>query len=435
MPGSEEFLSEEYSMKEFSSFQVDNMPIEKRFKRGVYFIISLALGSLICYLAVTKHKKLWQVSVDFIENKDSHPKWIDTSIDWLMKPFYHSLNFIVAITFMMIPKKNVAMKIICLHSLVYLIVKYSMTIIKGNRLVFDDTINFTNMENKKCTCSFGFPSSQSAEATFIFCIYFYELLINCKRKYTEAKKYLFKFLCILLIVLVHVSKFYLTLHTIPQIAAGSAIGFTVFFGSLVIEDKLNRFFSCCFFGRYKQMTVLLGLAFSITIMNLVLWLFFLEDTVKKFRGFQSERCFNCFRLDLLEIRQNTTAAFQYYLLFIGVVLGVFFLRPAPRESTAEGMVDHFSCRGLARLVLMLVLHLPILILHKPLSTESTIGQVLVLFSLVYLGVGIGISYGFTIISRKIGLALPGDVQSQESPGNTFYKQEFDQADMSWNDDK
>lgn len=419
-------------MKEFSSFSVDHIPRDKRLKRGIYLlgILVFTVGGL--YLSIAYRQGLWQISASFITSKQSHPKWIDHWIYWMFQPLYIILHGIVALTFMIIPRKPIALKIISVHAMLYLTVKYLIVILKDNRLVFDDSID---LDKTRCTCSFGFPSCQAAESTFLVCVYFYEVLINSRSKYSENMKAFLKFMCFLLIATMQASKFYLSLHTFSQIMAGTCLGLLTFFGSLVFEDHLNHFFSCCFFGRRKQMSALIFAAVSITVLNMSLWLFYLEDTVKNFKSFTSARCFSCFRLDLMEIRKNSTAAFQYYLLFFGVVLGIFLLSPSSKEGNMDTIGKNFSCKGILRLLVMGLLHAPLWILRLPMAQQSTVGQVLVLYSVVYLTVGILISYCFTIICRKLNLTLPGDIQSSESPRMTTFSRTSNEAnDLSWQDD-
>jgi hypothetical protein len=434
MPETEEFKSDEFSMKDFSSFQVEKMPLGKRIKRVVYFMLVLALSGAGFYFAITKEDQLKQPSNDILAYKDGLSATYDTAVDWLVRPFYYAITYIIGLTFMYVPRKNIAIKIICLYSAVHLISKYLIIILKGQRLVFDDGIVSKSITTVPCTCSFGFPSSQAADSAFIISIMFYELLIHSKHGYSECKKFIFKIMAVFLMVVLNVAKFYMALHTIPQILSGTAVGLSVFFASLIIEDKLNRFFSCCYFGRQREMSVLIGVTVTIMVLNVVVWLFFLEDTVKNYTGKISLRCFKCFRHDLLEIRKNSTASLQYYLMFCGVILGIILLRPRPREVRMDRFSRNFSWHGLARILIMGLMYLPTLILYKQMTEQATAGQVLVIYSAVYMVVGISISFGFTLICRKLGLSMPGDVESRESPQTSFYRDSRDHADSIWHED-
>lgn len=407
----------------------EELPEDLRKKRGFILAGTVLVNIIIWTLAYYLQNDVWALTINSLGQR----KNIWPAFDWYFRAMAFGLNlvsrFFIALAFMFIYKKAVAIKIICLHAVNYLITWYLILGIKSKRVGFEDV---PENQNQGCICVFGMPSSTTSEVTIGLLLFFYELAVKPKHISWRTKTFM-KVLCFFLICNFILTKLYFGSHTTTQALTGACVACLTFSVSLLLEDYLTNYFSNFLYANFHYAAPLYTIFMLITLMNLIGLPLVMEYTVENFKGYTSKVCFVCFSNNLLEIRKFITVAFQYNSLVLGLLVGTRLLSPRVQADVEKvtNLTDHISWKGIFRIAIMLVIHLPLLIITQPLSQSANMKMFLLIYTVVYVSVGFNMSFVFTWICRKLKLEFEGDLERKRVGTGLSVSDATDVAKESW----
>lgn len=390
----------------------EDLPDDLRRKRGYFLLGALLLNVVVWLFSYLFKDYFWFITVQMIEHRPDMPKIFDWYFMFFTLSYRYLTWFTSAIAFMFIFKKAVALKIICIYALTYLIAWYLILSIKAKRVAFEDIPN----NKMNCTCVFGMPSCQSSEVTITILLFFYELAIK-PSLFKRKTKFFMKVLCFFLICNISLAKIYFGSHTVEQTVAGLCLALLIFTISLYFEDYLTNYFSNFLHANFYYAAPLYIIFMVITTVNVIVLPLIMEHTIEKFSKFSSKRCYSaCFSNNLLGIRKNITAALQYNTLVLGILIGSRLLKPGIQPSSENFALfkRHMSFKGLMRILIMCVMHVPLFIVRQPITQNAHMAGFLLIYTLVYISVGFNVSFGFTMACRKLGLDLEGDLERKRA---------------------
>lgn len=382
-----------------------------RKKRIAFLLVVIVINGLGWFLAYFFKKELWDFSIEIAKHSDSIPN----SLKWYFKiyglPMKWASKMIVSFCLLFINRKPVALNIICISAFSFLITRYLVILLKDKRICFEDF----PANQATCSCSFGMPSSQTMEITLMILLWTHEIAVKNTRISTRRKTITS---CIAGFIILNVvaSKVLLPSHTVDQAVLGAFLALLFFAVSLCFEDYLHNYFARFLYANFQYAAPLYLVFIIVTLMNMILWPFFIEPSVINFKEFTSARCFHCFKNDLLDIRTHNTATIQYNTLVCGVLVGARLLKPIqqPQFQNVTNIKDSLSFKGFFRCCLMAVLNLPLLLVYQPLTQRSNLPTFLMIYTLVYFAVGFNLSFLFTVLAKCFRLNLEGDLERVKS---------------------
>lgn len=398
---------------------------ERRKRLAIFLAVAVAYAGLwVAYLACGE--ALWSLSVEFSLSARDWPTWLKYYFQAFSGPFYKWNPFLMSLLFMLVPMKESGLKAICVYITSHMARQYIRMIVMERRPIFDDTQQFVDEE---CSCSFGFPSGHSEGSATMYTLVIYELVVMNKQVSRGAKT-VCKCLGVFIVCNVMLSRLYFAKHSIPQVTIGACQSLVCFFLAYLFEDKLNNFFWRLLNGKERQVRTVLLLLAATVLANVALWFLHFDRRIARFSRYSSRRCEQCFENGLYAIRKDTIMSLQAVVITAGVFAGLLCLRPNKLIYT-KYLHEQLGLKGLKRLLLMALLQAPLAVALLP-STSLNLDAYFLLVSGFYFVGGLNITYGFSALARKLGLAIDGDMLAAGDQEEGQYRaQQTEELTLDW----
>ena len=270
-------------------------------------------------------------------------------------------------------------------------------------------------ERSSCNCSFGMPSGHSEGTTMLYSIVLYDWILQT-RHYARWKKIVGVVVVAWIVLSVMVSRVYYGKHSIPQVLLGTMQALFFLSFMCIYEDHLDKYFHDFLQRKRYAVVSLFIVCLVISIVNVVVWITIFDDKTRDHRFF-FVRCSKCFEDENLLLRKDLSTSLVFTSMTLGLIIGYIFARVHYLGHNDYMVNQHFSWKGLARILLMLVYYSPLLIIMF-VNLDPNTG--VIVYSLVYILSGFLASYVETKVRRWLNLEFKGDILAG-APGEEYLK--------------
>jgi len=422
-------MKDQSSVSEIEMGEKDRWPqmsAKERLKRVTIFLLVAAVYASLWAAYLTHGDLLWTWSLDLSLSATRWPACLKLYFQAFSGPFYKWNPFLMSLLFMLAPMKESALKAICVYICSHTARQYIRMAFLEKRPIFDDSKQFVDEE---CSCSFGFPSGHSEGAATMYMLIIYELIVTNK-KIPARTKTISKLLGLYIVLSVMMSRLYFGKHSIPQVLIGAWQSLVCFFLAYLFEDKLNNFFWRFLTRKEKHARIVFSLLAATTVANIAMWFLHFDKVIRQFSSFTSVRCDQCFEDGLYAIRKDMIMSLQAVVITAGVFAGLLFLKPNKLIYTRY-LHEQLGFKGLKRLVLMALLHAPLGVALLP-WTGISLDAYFALITVFYFFGGMIITYGFSSLTRRWGLAVDGDMLAAGGEESDQYQaQQTEELTLDW----
>lgn len=345
---------------------------------------------------------LWRASVNSSIALSQYGGFLNV-YSWIFSNvFFKWYIALMAILLLIAPRKDSTMKSITVFMISYTIRQYLRLFIQEDRPQY---VSQEIVLRAGCDCAFGMPSGHSEGSTMLYSLLFFELIIQTKH-FSKLTKYLFTGLAFYIILSIMFARVYYGRHSIPQVILGSWQGMFFFALMVLFEAPLNLFFRKFLNRGRKQFFILLAVGSFIIIANLLFWFLYFDRAIQD-ASHGKTICVSCFEKNALKMRIPLAQSLVLPSMYLGIVIGYHFGMPTFLEYNEHMLRLHFTWKGLARVVVMTLMHWPMLIflgLHSDPNWTVPIG------TLIYILTGFLITFVDLLINQKLKIDFRGDVK-------------------------
>lgn len=380
-----------------------------------YCLLGVLAYILAILLYIVLGDPLWRLSIatsEFLSNLPSvfsHYFWIYSN------PAYAAYHYLGGILVLLAAQKDSAVKSLNIFMISCVLRNYIRCTVKEGRPIFEQ--NNINRSVTGCNCSFGFPSGHSEGSSMFYSILVYELVVQNGTIAPRVKTFA-TVLAVFTVVNVMVSRLYYGMHTLPQVTVGATQGLFFFSVSIFYQYKLQPIYRKLLNGDRSAYIVTSAWYIFVALLNLVIYAALFDGQLTNYSRPSYTQCPDCFEKGLSKFRSGIIRGFQYFFIGFGFNTGIYLLNGKYIEQNHQVIEQHRSWLGLKRILLMVLCTSTTLVTYLPIFPTGNA----TLFALTCLGVyflvGFTITFGFTKVSKLLGLQLPGDIGGDGSENDT-----------------
>lgn len=303
------------------------------------------------------HQKLSDWSVGIVKSLKKPTGAYKTYLLIFHSPYWTNGKYVIAgILLTLSPSKVSALKSLWIFFLSNWIRAHLQIVLKERRPYFLNYIKAANF--RKCSCSYGHPSEVAEEGVLFYLILTHEFFIH--RTLTQRwKRITMASLAALIMGNVLYTQFVFGQHDIQQLANGT-LQASFFYGMmLLLTNPLTNIFRHFLEKKSYARNFILGSTICMYLVSVFFWFTIYKWQVMDDRV-EHVRCGNCFYNRNKILMRRMTKLLVVSTIMIGIILGVMLLRPIYMGKNESMLKHHISWKGLARILIAVVVHFPLL---------------------------------------------------------------------------
>lgn len=370
-------------------------------------IIILFLVSWILYWGY--HEKLWRLSLHFAKSFKKRPKGLWkiylTTFHW---PGWTSWKYALAgILLVLSPSKVSALKSLWFFFLSNWFRAHFQTIVRESRPYFKNYLKAANY--RKCDCSYGYPSQVAEEGVLIYLILIHEFVLHrsLAQKWSRISLSL---LAVIILGNVLFCQVIFGQHSFLQLVNGTLHGAFFYCVMLLLTNPLTTIFRHFLEKKNYAQSLIIGSSITMYLITVLMW-FSIYRWILSDDRVDHIRCGYCFydSNKILKRRMAKLLTFSTYL--IGITLGVFALQPIYMGKNESALWHHISWKGIARILIAAVVHLPLIFLH--LAGKLTGDIQIFVRPTILIACGFMVAYLPVRLFALLSLSLRGDLYPKD----------------------